>query len=354
MADQFLDAPDNVGQLQRGDHPDHHAAQAAQQPGQQPVPDEDGADKAVFGAQGAQHRDVGAFVFHRHHQRGHDVEAGHADHQHHRQVHDGADHLDIAVHVAVLADPALDVNVGVGHFAGVAHQFVGGKHVVHLEGDTRDAVTHVEILLRVGQRHQRQAVIELAAELQNAGHVQANTLRLQQLHFRVAVGDHHRHIGALLHAQRVGHALAEDHLLFAGLEVDPGITLHILRQRAQPALLLRIHAFDFHRAQLRAVLHQAGKVNVRRGGHNARHLLHPLQNRRPAAERLIDRFEFAVRHHRQNAVFQLALKAVHRAQADDQHRHPQRDADGGDDRNQRHHAAAFTAAAETQGRQEGQ
>jgi hypothetical protein len=63
------------------------------------------------------------------------------------------------------------------------------------------------------------------------------------------------------------------------------------------------------------------------------------------------RLYFTVRHHRQNAIFQLALKTVHGAQADDQHRYAQRDTYGGNHRDQRHHAAALAPTAEAQGRQ---
>ncbi|MNZ89335.1 hypothetical protein D3C78_1082540 [compost metagenome] len=170
-------------------------------------------------------------------------------------------------------------------------------------------------------------MIELPAELQNSGHVQTNAFGLQQLHLRIAVGDHHRHITALLDAKGVGDALTEDHLLLTAFEIGPGIALHVFRQRAELVFLLRINAFDTDRTQLRAIFHQAGKVDIGGGSQNAGHLLHPLQNRRPVFERLFHRFDFTVRHHRQNAIFQLALKTVHGTQADDQHRHAQRNTD---------------------------
>ena len=178
MANQGLNAVDNWRQLQRYHHADDHAAQAAKQPRQQTIPDENGTNKTVFCPQGTQDRDVATLVFYRHHQGRDDVEAGHADHQHHRQVHDGADHLDITIHITVSANPALDVDIAVGHFPGVAHQFVGVKDVVYLDGDPGDAAAHVQILTRIFQRHHGKAVIQLAAELQNAGHVQTYALRL--------------------------------------------------------------------------------------------------------------------------------------------------------------------------------
>ena len=178
--------------------------------------------------------------------------------------------------------------------------------------------------------------------------MQPDAFWLQQLMVGVGIRDHDRHPVPLLHVQGIGDPFAQDHLLFASLESGPRVILHKGRQRAELALLLRVDAFHLDGAHIAAALHQAGEVNIGCCRDNPLHLLHLRQRFLPVIPRLIHGFDFAVRYHRQHAVIQLALKAVHRAEADDQHRHPQRNADGGDHRDQRHHAAAPPAAAETQ------
>ena len=191
-------------------------------------------------------------------------------------------------------------------------------------------------------------MIELAAQLQNTCHMQPDAFRLQQLMVGVGVRDHDRHPVSLLHVQRISDAFTQNHLLFTGLEAGPRVILHKGGQRAEPGFLLRVDPFHLDGAHIAAALHQAGEVNIGRRGDYPLHFLHLSQRLLPVIPRLVHGFDFTVRHHRQHAVIQLALKAVHRAEADDQHCHPQRNTDGGDHRDQRHHAAAPPAAAETQ------
>ncbi|MNS98152.1 hypothetical protein D3C72_1325100 [compost metagenome] len=164
MSNQLFNAVDNRRQLQGNHHADHHAAEAAKQTRQQTIPDENGTNKTVFRAQRAQNGNVAALVFNGHHQRRDDVKTGHANHQHHRQIHNGADHLDIAIHIAVGANPAFDIDIVVGHATGVAHQFIRIEDVVDLNGDTGDAVGHIQVLTRIVQRDHRKAMIELTAQ----------------------------------------------------------------------------------------------------------------------------------------------------------------------------------------------
>ena len=178
VTNKLFNAVDNRRQLQRNHHANHHAAKAAEQPCQQTVPDKDGANKTVFCPKGTQHGDVAALVLNRHYQRRDDIKARHANHQHHRQIHDRTDHLDITVHIAVSADPAFDVDIVIGDAAGITHQFVGVKDVVHLNGNARHAVAHVEILACILHRHHRKAVVKLTAQLKNTGNVQAHALGL--------------------------------------------------------------------------------------------------------------------------------------------------------------------------------
>ena len=190
VTNKLFDPVDNWRQLQGNHHANHHAAQAAEQPRQQTVPDEDGANKTVFRPQRTQHGDVAALVLDRHHQRRDDIKARHTNHQHHRQIHNGANHLDITVHIAVSADPALDVDIVIGHAARVADQLVGVKDVVHLDGNARHAVGHVEILACILHRHHCKAMVKLTAQLKNTGDVQAHALRLLQLVVGAGVRDH--------------------------------------------------------------------------------------------------------------------------------------------------------------------
>ncbi len=164
----------------------------------------------------------------------------------------------------------------------------------------------------------------------------------------IAVGDHDGQPVALLNLQAGRHALTKNDLLFAGAETLPGIVLHILRQRAQVVFLLRIDALHLNRLQLRAAFNQPGEVDVRCSRSDAFHLLYLRQQLLPAGKGLIDRLDFAMRHHRQDTVIQLALETVHRAQTHDQYRHAQRNTDGGNHRDQRHHAATATPTAEPQ------
>ncbi|CNT61467.1 Uncharacterised protein [Salmonella enterica subsp. enterica serovar Bovismorbificans] len=77
--------------------------------------------------------------------------------------------------------------------------------------------------------------------------------------------------------------------------------------------MLRVDAFNLNGAQIGPALYQAGKIDIRRGGGNAWHLLHFCQRFTPVGPRLIDRFNLPVWNHRQNTVIQLAFETVHRA-----------------------------------------
>ena len=151
--------------------------------------------------------------------------------------------------------------------------------------------------------------------------------------------------------QGIGDAFTEDHLLFAGFKAGPRIVLHKVGQRTETALLLRVNAFHLDGAHIAAALHQPGEVNIWRRGNDAFDLLNLRQRLVPVVPRLVHRFNLTVRDHRQNAVVELAFEAVHRAQANDQHRHAQRDTDRRNNRNQRHHPTAPPSTAEAQGNQ---
>ena len=188
-------------------------------------------------------------------------------------------------------------------------------------------------------------MVKLTAQLKNTGDVQAHAFRLLQFVIGAGVRDHDRHPVALLHLQGISNAFTHDDLLLARLEVGPRAVLHVVRQRAEARFLRRIHPFHLDGAQVYPALHQPGKVDIGRGSSDARAFLYFVERIAPVGPGLVNRLDFPVRYHRQNAVIQFALEAVHGAQADNQHRHAQRNTDGRDDGDERHHAAATATAA---------
>ena len=202
------------------------------------------------------------------------------------------------------------------------------EHIGDFNRNPGHAASHIQILLGIAHRDHRKTVIELAAELQNPGHMQPDAFRLQELMLGIRVGDHDGNPVALLHVQRIRHPFTENDLLFAGFKISPRVILDKLRQRTQAAFLLRIDTLDLNGAHVATALHQPGEINVRRRGNDPFNFFHLRQRVVPVGPRLLYRLDFAMRNHRQNAVVQLTFKTVHCAEADDQHRHPERNPDG--------------------------
>ncbi|CER69338.1 Uncharacterised protein [Salmonella enterica subsp. enterica serovar Typhi] len=92
--------------------------------------------------------------------------------------------------------------------------------------DTGNAGPHIQILLRILKRDHGEAVIELAAQLQNPDDMQTHAFGLEQLMVGIRIGDHDGHPVALFHVQRIGDAFTDNDLLLARFEMIPGVILH--------------------------------------------------------------------------------------------------------------------------------
>ena len=90
MPDKKFNATDKRRQIQGRQCAENRPADTADHTGQQPVPEENGTDQAVFRTKGTQNGDIPAFVFHGNNQGGNDIEARHTNHQNHGKIHNTA------------------------------------------------------------------------------------------------------------------------------------------------------------------------------------------------------------------------------------------------------------------------
>eukprot|EP01022_Parablepharisma_sp_SALTPOND_P029462 TRINITY_DN735_c0_g1_i1.p1 TRINITY_DN735_c0_g1~~TRINITY_DN735_c0_g1_i1.p1 ORF type:complete len:1397 (+),score=453.90 TRINITY_DN735_c0_g1_i1:9191-13381(+) len=343
--EQALDGRHHHIDVQRHQHAQADADGRADQAHQGALDHEDLHDRPRRRPQGAQDGNVGLLVGDRHDQRGDQVEGGHGDDEGQDDEHHALLGLDRREPVAVLLRPVAQVEVtgqGTGQLLGHLRRL---QHVADAQAHAGGRVLAEQgfgiLHLDEGQRG-----IELVVtSLEDARHgelLQARQhARRGHLPLRRDQGD----LVAQAHAQAARQLATDDDIEFTGLERIETALLDLLGHIRDLGFFLG-HDTAHHHAAQGVVARDHGLC--RHVGGRAQHFLvleglfgHrlPIMHGAGSVEHL------DMRQHREHAVADFLLEAVHDREHHDQRGHAQRDAGHGNEGNEGNEAIAAAALA---------
>nr|GEU28183.1 hypothetical protein [Tanacetum cinerariifolium] len=328
-AQQVLDERHDHIHVERQQRAQPGADGRADHADQRPLDHEDLHDGRGRGAQRAQNRNIGLLVGHRHHQRGHQVERGHG-HDH------GQDHE----HHALLALHGREPG-GIGH-GPVAHEQLArhGRlefvrharrllHVGHAQAQAGGGVDFQQFFGIVEVDEGQRGIIEIVTGLENADHVKRVQARHHAGAAGLAVGQRQRDFFAGLHIEQARQLGAQHDVVAARLQGVEAALAHLLHHVRHLRLQRGLHAADDGGLE-HVAAHQHALDFGKRGGAGYFRILAGCQRLLAPVGHLATHVEqFDVGQHRQHAIGDFLLEAVHDRQHDDQGGHAERDAGHG-------------------------
>jgi hypothetical protein len=155
-------------------HREQAASQRAHHADAGPCNEEHAQDRALGGAHGAQDADLAALVLHQHDEAGDDVEGGHHDDDRQDDEHHVALHLEHREEAGVALAPVDETQRRDAQLLHGRHRFLDSLRVLHHHLEHIDGIALVEEALRLGQRHEDHAAVELRhAHLEHRRHLVA-------------------------------------------------------------------------------------------------------------------------------------------------------------------------------------
>ena len=287
---------------------------------------EDTHDAFGARAQGAQNRDVGALVGHRHHQRGHQIEGRHR----HDEREDDEHHSLLDLHRCepglVLLRPVADQQIARERVHELHRHFRGLVQIAQLQAHAGRSFQAEELFcVDVVHQHQRR-VIFVVAGVERAHHLHLFETRHHTGRSDLARRRNHRDQIAGQHAHRTRQFAAENHAERARHQRLQA--LHVVGgQVGDLAFEGRIDAAHQRALDVVTAPEQRLGGDKRRRADDVRILARLAQRERHVDQRrAVGREDFDVRDDAEHAVAHLFLKAVHHAEHDDERGHAQRDA----------------------------
>ena len=276
---------------------------------------------------GAQDRDVLRLVLHQHDQAGDDVERGHQHDQREDQEHHVALDFERAEEGAVALAP-------VGHEDRPACRLVDGGAglvypvgIVEIDLDELDVVLAVEVVLRLGQRHEDEGGIEFRhADLEDRLHrITLHPRRRAEGRRRAARRDEREGVAGL-QRESVGKA-APDGDALPVLELVEGALPQVAGDVLDLAQIFRPDAA--HEDAAAVILRGAEGLSFdeRDGALDTRHRRDAGRDLRVIGERTFQRRDEDMAVDAHDLVEQLLAEAVHDREHHDQRRDPEHDAE---------------------------